>query len=155
MPDGLDWVSFTAQEAYQFGPLPLMVWREARNQPFDAKLAVAWVARNRVFHARWWGWDYPSVILRNYKGVSQFSSFDEDDVQSNLFPKGHEPAFVECLSAALNAFKGTMPDPTVGATHYFDNSLDPGPGKSDRRPSWALRGPLVHTVDIGAFHFFR
>ena len=54
-----DWLSLTAREAYQFGLLPLVIWREARNQSYEAMLAVAWVVKNRVASPKWWGSDYP------------------------------------------------------------------------------------------------
>ena len=37
------------------------VWGEARGECFRGKLAVAWVARNRAEHPRWWG-DRKSVV---------------------------------------------------------------------------------------------
>ncbi len=143
-----DWLSLSARDAYQFGLLPLVIWREARNQSYEAMVAVAWVVKNRVASPKWWGADYPSVILKHYKGVYQFTSFDEDDPNSTLFPRGPEPEWELCLAAAAAVFAGSAPDPTNGATHYFDKSLD------DKPPAWANSG-TIHMADIGDFHFFR
>jgi len=144
-----DWLSLTAREAYQFGLLPLVLWREARNQPYDAMLAVAWVVKNRVASPKWWGSDFPSVILKHYKGIYQFTSFDDRDPNAAEFPHGPEPEWDQCLAAAAAAFTGNAPDPTQGATHYFDKSLDANP------PAWAKSGTMIHTADVGDFHFYR
>lgn len=141
-------LGMTVREAYQFGLLPLVLWREARNQNYLAMLGVAWVVKNRVASPRWWGSDYPSVILKHFKSIYQFTSFDEADPNSTAFPRGTEPAWVKCLEAAVDAFKGKEPDPTLGATHYFDKSLDNNP------PAWA-NSSMIYTADLGAFHFYR
>jgi len=142
-----DWLSLSAQESYQFGLLPLVLWKEARNQDYQAMLAVAWTVKNRVASPKWWGWDYPSVILKHYKGIYQFSSFDEDDPNSTIFPRGNEPQWQWCLAAAAAVFTASAPDPTQGATYYFDKSIDAHP------PAWAAS--MIHTADIGDFHFYR
>lgn len=134
-----------AKQAYQFGLLPLVIWREAQNQPLEAMIAVGWAIRNRTLNPRWWGFDYPSCILKKW----QFSSFNWDDPNSQKFPKGTEPSWENALVAASDVFTGQNPDPTEGATSYFDKSLD------DRPPQWATDGGFVHTVDVGAFHFYR
>lgn len=134
-----------AKQAYQFGLLPLAIWREAQNQRLDAMIAVGHVIRNRVASPKWWGSDYPSVILKHY----QFSSFNWDDPNGSKFPNGTEPSWENALVAASDVFTGQNPDPSQGATYYFDKSLD------DKPPKWSTDGSTVHTVDVGAFHFYR
>ena len=133
----------TAAEAYQFGLLPLCVWREARNQDHATKVAVAWTIRNRTSRPMWWGRDYPSVILKPW----QYSSFNAADPNSQKFPRADDPSFEDCLIAAEAVFTGTTEDPTGGATHYYDRSLDSKP------PTWA--NSMTRTADIGAFHFYK
>jgi spore germination cell wall hydrolase CwlJ-like protein len=133
------------KDAYQFGLLPLVIWREAQNQGYIGMLAVGWVIRNRVLNPSWWGTDWVSVILKKF----QFSSFNWNDPNYGKFPKGDEPSWQDALRAALDAFLGSMADPTNGATYYFDRSLDSSP------PKWSTGGSTVHTKDIGAFHFYH
>ncbi len=132
-------------EAYQFGLLPLVVWREARNQTHATKVAVAWSIRNRIEHHKWWGYDYPSVILM----AKQYSSFNTGDKNSTKFPGKGDPdemrSFHDCLEAAFEVFSSNVPDPTGGATSYHDHSIEP--------PYWALK--MTKTVEIGAFSFYR
>ena len=142
---GLDWLGLSARQGYQFGLLPLVIWLEARNQPYEAMVAVGWVVRNRVESPKWWGWDFPSVILKHYSGTYQFSSFDEDDPNSEKFPKGHEPAWAECLRAAAAVFTRSVQDPTGAATHYHDHTIRP--------PGWT-KG-MTKTAEIGAFSFYK
>lgn len=138
-------MDFNPHDAYQFGLLPLVVWREARNQGYGGMLAVAWAIRNRVHKPGWWGSDWPSVILRKW----QFSSFNWDDPQCQKFPTGYEAEWQDALKASVDAFTGAASDPTGGAESYYDKSLDSHP------PKWATDGSMVKTADIGAFHFFR
>jgi N-acetylmuramoyl-L-alanine amidase len=141
----VDWVNFTAQEAYEFGLLPLVLHFEARNQGYPGMVAVGWTIRNRVESPRWWGWDYPSVIMKHYRGVYQYSSFAAADPNSTQFPHGNEPDWQDELRAAVDVFTGSVFDPTIGADSYYDNSIP--------APAWAT--PENHTVDIGAFRFHK
>jgi spore germination cell wall hydrolase CwlJ-like protein len=67
MPDSVTPGKFDVWQAYEFGLLPLLIYREARGQPEEAMAGVAWVAKNRAAHPRWWGDDIPSVILAHYQ----------------------------------------------------------------------------------------
>jgi hypothetical protein len=49
-------------------------------------------------------------------------------------------------AAALRVMGGE-PDPTSGATFYFDQT------RANNPPQWA--SIYVHTTDIGAFHFYK
>ena len=136
-------MNLTAQEAYEFGLLPLAIWREARNQGYQGMLAVAWSIKNRVIKPCWWGVSFPTVILKKW----QYSSFNWNDPNDVQFPKGNEPDWQDALRAATDVFTNSVPDPTMGADSYFDKSLDSNP------PDWSKTA--VHTCDIGAFHFYR
>jgi len=134
--------NFNTWESYQFGLLPLVIYREARGQPDDAMAAVGWVVKNRVAHPKWWGTDIPSVVLAHY----QFSSFNANDPNSRAFmAKGLEADHI--MQIAFNVYWSLTSDPTGGATYYFDKSLDSNP------PNWSKT--MTHTVDIGAFHFYK
>ncbi len=64
-------------------------------------------------------------------------------------PLANEQAWLECLGVAYEVWQGHGDDPVAGATHYFDKSLDSNP------PKWATDSSMTHTIDLGAFHFYR
>ena len=134
--------------------LALCIWREARNQRRDAKLAVACVIRNRANHPKikWWGNGYFEVITAPW----QFTSFNKPtpkniDPNVHLFPspKDHVSwvSWLECLAVAQEVYEMTVKDVTEGADHYFDKSLD------NRPPTWAKSYRFIK--DIGNFHFYK
>lgn len=131
------------RQAYQFGLLPLAIWREARGTSLIAMIGVGFVIKNRVSKPGWWGNDWPSVILKKF----QFSSFNWDDPNSQNFPKEDDERWKQALMAAQTVWCDTSLDPTGGATYYFDKSLDSNP------PEWSKE--QVHTCDIGPFHFYK
>ena len=135
----------TPEQAYEFTLLALCVWREARGETTDAKSGVAWTIRNRVLHPSWWGVDWVSVILKPF----QFSSFNRIDVNSTKWPAPSDTAWHACMEAAEEAYSGSTADPTSGATHYFDKSLDSEP------PGWATDDSMTHVCDLGNFHFYK
>ena len=133
-------------QAYPFTLLALCIWREARGESSTTKLAVAWSIRNRVSKGGWWGNTWLTVILKPW----QYSSFNANDPNAKLLPGPSDPSWFDSLNAANDVFDNpASPDPTNGATSYFDKSLDSNP------PSWAIDGSKVHTCDIGSLHFYK
>jgi N-acetylmuramoyl-L-alanine amidase len=137
----------TPQESWEFSLLALCVWRESRGEIVDAKRAVAWSIRNRAMRPTWWGTDYPSVILKHVNNIYQYSSFNTGDPNAVKFPEANDTAWQACLMAAESAYEGVGGDPSLGATHYFDRSLDGNP------PAWAAK--MIHTANIGNLRFYR
>jgi N-acetylmuramoyl-L-alanine amidase len=124
--------------------LALMLWREGRGELGSiARLAIGCVARNRTQKPARFGVGYPGVILKPL----QFSSFNTNDPQYKAFPKESDARWQECLRDAKAVLIG-YPDPTGGATHYFDSSMDKDP------PRWAIDGELMHNVDIDHLRFY-
>ena len=125
--------------------LALCIWREGRGELGRIpRLAIGCIIRNRV-HAPGakFGNGYPGVILKPL----QFSSFNANDRQYKEFPIESNPRWQECLSDAKTVL-ANYPDPTDGATHYFDSSMDLHP------PKWAIDGELMHKVDIDHLRFY-
>lgn len=135
----------TPQQCFEIALLALCIWREARGEPLDAKQAVAWAIRNRVTNPSWWGNSWQSVILKPW----QFSSFNAGDPNAVKWPQETDSSWQASLGFANDVWHGTGVDPTGGATHYFDNSLDNHP------PGWATDGSMQHCADIGALRFYR
>jgi len=130
-------------------PLLLMtacIFGEARGEPYDAKVAVAWVIKNRLKKDGWFGKNLKEVILKPY----QFSCFNENDPNKEKMknPLEYEPfsVWVECYKVAKEVEAEKIPDPTDGATHYFDESLAKNP------PAWAKK--LQFKKKIGRFYFY-
>ena len=135
---------FTVEEAWELSLLALCIWREAQGEITEAKRAVAWAIRNRVKNGVVWdGVDYPSVILK----PKQFSCFNPGDPNAVKFPASNDTSWQASLMAAEAAYRGLGDDPTGGATHYFDKSMDAAP------PAWAAK--MTHLCDIGNFNFYK
>src|SRR5690242_18548874 len=134
-----------ADDYYPIVLLALCIWREARGEPFDAKVAVAWSVRNRVIRPRWWGHSFEGCILMPY----QYSSFNRADPNSTKLPASSDPSWVDSLTIAISVYQGnsTFSDKSCGADSYYDRSLDGNP------PEWAASA--IHTADVGSLHFFR
>jgi N-acetylmuramoyl-L-alanine amidase len=125
--------------------LEICVFREARGEPIDGKRAVAHVVRNRVYSGiTWWGEDWHSVILHRF----QFSSFDLEDPNADVWPSETDPAWIECCQAAEPVFNGTDPDLTQGALWYKVSTL-PWPA------SWGDPSKYSFTIEIGRQSFYR
>jgi hypothetical protein len=123
----------------------LCCWREARGEITAAKTGQAWSVKNRVLNPSWWGTGYIEVILKPY----QYSSFNHSDPNSTRFPSAIDSSWIDCQNVCEEVYDGTTPDPTGGATNYFDKSMDAQP------PGWATDGSMTHTCDIGSFHFYK
>jgi N-acetylmuramoyl-L-alanine amidase len=134
-------------DAYQFILLALAIWRESRGESYATKLCVAWSIRNRVQLPRWWGNTWETVVLKPY----QYSSFDRDDPNATKLPSSADPSWQDSVKAATAVFTvapGDV-DPSLGATSYFDQSMDATP------PSWAIDGSNVKTIDSGRLRFYK
>lgn len=118
--------------------LSITVWREARSQGTAGMTAVYNVIQNRAHDPQHrWPSDPDRVCLQAY----QFSCWNTNDPQRNLYPQANDKWYTEVLSIIqLDA-----PDTTQGANAYFDNSILP--------PIWA--DPKKLTVRIGTLAFYK
>lgn len=127
---------------------PSTVLLEAEGEPFQGKLAVAWVIRNRMDQRRQGIHD---VILAR----GQFSCWLEDyaGMRRARLTGIHPSVWHDCWRAASGAFFGDLDDPTDGATHYLNPTLT-----RELRPDHDLPGwydPGLVTVAIGGHEFLR
>ncbi len=138
------------QAQADIGLLALVLWREARGEDVATKRAVAWSIRNRVANPGWWGKTWWGVILM----PEQYSSFNHNDPNATKWPLQIDPSWEECLSVAISVYTEdvkqtpSIPDPTSGATSYFDRSMDSNP------PSWALDRSMKHVLNSGNLRFY-
>ena len=132
--------------------ISLCIWREARNQNLAAKYGVGCVIRNRRKLQPKYGEDWLGVITRK----NQFSSFNENDPNSKLWPHDEDQgwlqntadgrAWVESYSCALSILEEESIDITEGAVLYFSPPLVVPPTK------W---GKVAHTSTLDQLHFFK
>ena len=139
---------YTPRQSVELAMLVLVLGREAGNQTEDAMLGVACSIRNRVhLQLTRWGKDWESVIERAW----QYSSVEGPKADPNLqkYPNLNFAPWPKCLEIAEQVYSDQVADNTGGAHSYFDRSLDDNP------PAWSTDGEFIHTVDLGAFHFFK
>ena len=119
------------------------VYGEARGEGLDGQVAVAWVIVNRTTHGqRFGGPAIVGVCLRPY----QFSCWNADDPNLDVIRSAsvEQPAFMQCFGVACLVLAGALPDPTMGATHYFADSI--------KAPKWVAG--MEPRAKIGAHNFF-
>lgn len=123
--------------------LALMIWREARGESTEARVAVGYTVLERIkSKAGWWGSDVLSVLFCKW----QYSSLtDPRDQQLTLWPRSDQQAWRQCLDIADVVLSGTVNNPAPGADSYFDISI--------KAPNWAT--PDRHVADIGRLKFYK
>lgn len=115
----------TTHDIGNIGMLALLLWRECRGESSLVKLIVAYSVVERVKIGGWWGHNFLDVISHPL----QYSSFTApSDPQLRKWPND-DTVWLDCLTAAQQAYTGSVANPLPGATHYHDISIDD--------PQWA------------------
>lgn len=122
--------------------LGLTLWREARGEPFECKLAVARSILNRVHRPSWWGSDILSVVTKRW----QYSSLtDPKDRQLTTWPTWSDGSWISCMQLARDLVHGAqLPNPAPGADSYYDTSIP--------APKWATAETFVKQIGRIRFH---
>ena len=94
--------------------LAMMVQSEAPREPYDGKLAVAYVAVNRAEIS---GKDLTTILQQ----PQQFALFPRVVISESSW------------LAARTAFTHTRPDPTQGADHFYNHLVKPWPSWYDEK----------------------
>lgn len=140
-------MSYDLAQAWEVSLLALLVWREARDQDWRGKLAVAFSVRNRVTKGgvKWWGNDWEEIIEKRW----QYTSFEKSDPNSSLLPGDPEKdaSWKESLAAAEVAYLGVGGDPSQGATHYYNP-------KVVAKPAWVDAAGTVFRCTVGDHWFY-
>lgn len=132
-------------DEYETTLLALVLWREARGEPFQAKLAVAYSIMNRVTHPAWWGTTLSEVIAKKWQYSSMTAPSDPNLVK---WPLRGDRWFMECLHAAELAQENPQANPVPGADSYHDTSI-PSPNWADPQ---RLVGQIGHLVFYNLDH---
>ena len=132
--------------------LGLTLWGEARGEPVEGQVAVAWVIRNRAARRHqtvqhvcldrwqfscWWGQDVNAQALRA-RALRV--------ITGDVVP---EPRWLALLQLAYQVLHGVVPDPTQGADHYLTTALY----QDEDAPTWSKVLPV--TVTIGHHTFLK
>lgn len=126
---------------WNISQLALLVWREARGEPYLGKVAVAWTVRNRVEHPKWWGDSYSAVMGMKW----QYSALAAPgDPQLVKWPRYPDTEFSECLAIADKVIHGTVASPVAGADSYYATSI--------AAPFWAKDAQFVGAVGNHKFY---
>lgn len=133
------------------------VWAESRSEPFDGQVAVAHVILTRAKRARDFrertGRDHPlygdGTLASAVRRPWQFSPWNRSDPQRERmvaleWKHIEQPHFRCAVLAVLGAIEGTFTDPSMGATHFFADWIEP--------PSWADQRKKVCTIGHHAFY---
>lgn len=120
------------------------VWMEARGEGEVGMIAVAWAIANRHAAGKWYsGKTLAECCLMSFA----FSCWNAKDPNRIALArmKGDEQIFVDIDGYLGDAVSGLGDDPTYGATHYIDSSIEP--------PEWAKLA--FRTVTIGRLTFYK
>lgn len=126
----------------------VVIWQEARGEPYEAKLGVAEVIRNRL-ERRWQGArNLPEVVFARY----QFSAMNDDTPWrgASFAIDDMDGVVTSCMKAWQEAEAGS--DITQQAVQFLnvDLAIKLGGGKL---PSWYDMRKI--TVKLGALTFLR
>lgn len=127
------------------------VWGEARGESARARLAVAYVIRNRVVEAVRYTkakrTNHPIFGPGTLEGVCQapwqFSVWNRKDKNYPKLPSAPKhPLYPACMKAVLAALNGTEPSPVGLSNHYHDHG----------HPRWARGRKPIAVIDGHTFY---
>lgn len=118
----------------------LCIYCEARGEPVEGQVAVAYVIKNRVEHPRWWGHDIHSVILTPYQ-FSWTMNSNPEHIDPEHLP--YLDFFIEIVKGVSN---GSFSNPIDGANLFFADYMRPW-------PQWANHTLFI--TQIGQHRFYR
>lgn len=134
----------TVLDCWRYGRLVDVVYREARGEPYEGKIAVAEVVLNRVQDENRWG-DEINLVIDQPK---QFSCFNEGDPNLSLHVTENEE-LLECCRAVSAALNGS--NVSGRANHYLN--LETVIRLTGGAPRWYR--PEEVTAVIGRHTFLR
>lgn len=115
----LNWPEVSAKAFTEILYLALTIYGEARGESYGAKVAVAWVIRNRVESPR-----YPDTYREVALQPGQFPCWTDHNREAMMRPFG--PAWEECVEVAQKVVRtGGEWNPLPDVLHYHDRSVLP------------------------------
>jgi len=130
----------TLQEQADVAFSALCLWREARSEPREGKIAVMWSIMNRLTSPSW-GNTLMAVLFQRL----QYSSLTYYlDPQLALWPTDNDASWQEALEIADGVIEAKIENPISGADSYFSDSIV--------RPKWASDQTFVKKIGRHEFH---
>ncbi len=128
------------------------LWGEARGEPDQGKVAVAWVIANRASRPAFAGHllGRAGAVDRVCKAPWQFSCWNLDDPNRAQLIALHPIAMAVELQIATDVLKGDLSDPTNGADHY--HTIDAPAWATAWPPGWAAS--MRQTARFGGHVFY-
>jgi hypothetical protein len=130
----------------------LCVWRESRGELLAVRRCVAWSIRNRAVKPRWWNQPrgaHPSLWHATVLKPWQYSSFNHGDPNETRWPVSDtDEGWGETRDEVNLVMTDTGPDPTDGATHYFDTSIS-------FPKAWGIEANWLNTLNLGRVRFWK
>ena len=133
---------YNISQAIDVALLATVIKREARGETYNAMLGVGWSIRNRVESPRWWGHDWFSVITKPEQYTSIEPPTAQNDPNLRVYVDSDSNLDTLVIQAAEAVYWTSEADPTNGATHYYDRSMDDNP------PSWTRDGSSEHVCEL-------
>ncbi len=117
---------------------------EARGEGEAGMQAVIWTGVNRFTLKRWFS---APTLAGTFLKKMQYDCWTPDDPNFSIIANMTiaTPLFAQAMAMAVKILAGAMPDPTQGATHYFNSSVC--------NPVWVAGA--MQTVHIGNHTFFK
>jgi cell wall hydrolase len=105
------------------------VYGEARGEPPEGRLAVAYSIVNRLASGRWYAGRRlaETVLIRDQYSCWNSDKGDDADRRALVAVADDDPVLEACREAVHDALSGEVPDPTGGATHYESEKIEPSP----------------------------
>ena len=120
------------------------LYGECRGEPFEGKIAVAWVIRNRYFAGKWFsGANIAETCLK----PAQFSCWlpsDPNRAKLEVLTLD-DPWYLECVYVAAGVLCGKLPSNVGTSTHYY------APASVARKPAWADGKEPNYRIDAHLF----
>ncbi len=135
--------------------LARVLFGEARSTlvPDQARIAIGWVIKNRV-ESSGWSDTYWEVITT----PSHFSSFNISDdnrpfVEDPLHKNNEidKRAWEHTYDIAKKIIKGEIADPTQGANHYYDDSINTPGWAKDQKPTLTISYINQYEKEVSIF----
>jgi len=93
--------------------LALTIEQEAAHEPYQGKLAVAFVIMNRATASK-------ASVIDTVLKASQFSCWNTESPTRQKIDDAAKETLWECYKAAVAAYFGLAQDPSLGADHYLN-----------------------------------